>query len=122
MKYRNAKRNIYGTIDVEIEHPKYGWIPFTASPNDPEAHGRAIYAEVESKGNPEPYTGKPLQEVEAEREQARADAEMQRQKKEREVEDLKEELRVLKEAVTRHENDIEEVKMGRKDEIPTTRE
>lgn len=32
------------TVDLEINHPDYGWIPFTASPDDPEQHGRDIYA------------------------------------------------------------------------------
>lgn len=32
------------TIDLEIEHPDYGWIPFTASPEDVEQHGRDLYA------------------------------------------------------------------------------
>lgn len=31
-------------IDVELNHPEYGWIPFTASPDDEEQHGRDIYA------------------------------------------------------------------------------
>lgn len=31
-------------IDCEIEHSKYGWIPFTASPNDTEQHGRDIFS------------------------------------------------------------------------------
>lgn len=30
-------------IDCEINHPIYGWIPFTASPEDPEQHGRDIF-------------------------------------------------------------------------------
>lgn len=34
--------NAFGTIDLEINHPVYGIIPFTASPNDPA--GAAIYA------------------------------------------------------------------------------
>lgn len=34
--------NAFGTIDLEIDHPIYGSIPFTASPDDPE--GAAIYA------------------------------------------------------------------------------
>lgn len=34
------------TIDCEIEHPEYGWIPFTASPDDVEAYGRQLYAEA----------------------------------------------------------------------------
>lgn len=41
---KNPKYNPDGvTIDVEINHPKYGWIPFTASPMDPEEHGRVIH-------------------------------------------------------------------------------
>lgn len=31
-------------IDLEIEHPIFGWIPFTASPDDVEAHGRDLFA------------------------------------------------------------------------------
>lgn len=33
-------------INLEIEHPEYGWIPFTANPNDVEEHGRQLYAEA----------------------------------------------------------------------------
>lgn len=39
---RNPQYNQAGTIDLEIYHPVYAWIPFTASPDD-EA-GAAIYA------------------------------------------------------------------------------
>lgn len=66
MNYRNAKFNMHGTIDVEIEHPKYGWIPFTADPNDPVEYGRQIHAEV-VKGNVQPYTGRPKEEIMQER-------------------------------------------------------
>ena len=44
MKIRNATFNHFGTIDCEIEHPKHGWIPFTASPDDPEKFGKDIHA------------------------------------------------------------------------------
>lgn len=40
---RNPHRNDVGTIDCEIEHPKLGWVPFTANPEDSEQHGRDIY-------------------------------------------------------------------------------
>ena len=43
MNYRNAAYNAIGTIDCEIEHPNFGWIPFTADPNDVEPHGREIF-------------------------------------------------------------------------------
>ena len=34
MNYRNAKHIANGLIDCEIEHPVYGWIPFTCDPSD----------------------------------------------------------------------------------------
>lgn len=34
MNYRNAKYTENGLIDCEIEHPIYGWIPFTCDPDD----------------------------------------------------------------------------------------
>jgi hypothetical protein len=34
MEYKNAKRIKNGLIDCEINHPDYGWIPFTCDPND----------------------------------------------------------------------------------------
>jgi hypothetical protein len=37
-------RTSQGAIDCEINHPHYGWVPFTASPDDVEEHGRALYA------------------------------------------------------------------------------
>jgi len=44
MQIRNLKYNTFGTVDMEIEHPTYGWIPFTASPDDTEKYGRELYA------------------------------------------------------------------------------
>lgn len=46
MQIKNFSFNSSGTIDCEIEHPVYGWIPFTASPEDSEEHGRQIYQEA----------------------------------------------------------------------------
>lgn len=46
MEYRNPRYNRWGTIDVEINHPALGWIPFTASPDDPEQYGRDIYEQL----------------------------------------------------------------------------
>ena len=45
MEMRNLKYNHIGTIDVEINHLVYGWIPCTLSPNDPptaEKHAEAL--------------------------------------------------------------------------------
>ncbi len=44
MNIRNPVYTTGGRVDVEYEHPKYGWIPFTASPDDSEELGREIYA------------------------------------------------------------------------------
>lgn len=50
--YKNPTHNASGTIDVEIERPSLGWIPFTASPDDVEEHGRALYALVKDEAAP----------------------------------------------------------------------
>lgn len=42
-KWANAEHTL---IDLEIDHPEYGWIPFTADPNDVEEYGRQLYAEA----------------------------------------------------------------------------
>ena len=43
---RNVKELPDGRFDCEIEHPQFGWIPFTADPKDPEPHGRAIWQAI----------------------------------------------------------------------------
>jgi hypothetical protein len=45
-------------IDCEIEHEVYGWIPFTASPDDVEAYGRELFTEL-SAGEVAPYVAPP---------------------------------------------------------------
>lgn len=54
---KNPKYNANGSIDVEVNHPVYGWIPFTASPTDTESHGLLIYqaAVSGSFGDVAPY-------------------------------------------------------------------
>ena len=49
---RNARYLEDGRIDCEILHPTFGWIPFTADPNDVEAHGRAIFAALKDTAAP----------------------------------------------------------------------
>lgn len=44
MLTRNPKYNSSGTVDMEIQHATYGWIPFTASPDDSEQLGRELHA------------------------------------------------------------------------------
>lgn len=52
IEYQNPVLNEDGTIDCEINHTKLGWIPFTASPDDPEESGREIFKRIsESEDN-----------------------------------------------------------------------
>lgn len=37
-----------GDVDMLIEHPEFGVIPFTASPNDPEDYGRGMFARAKA--------------------------------------------------------------------------
>jgi hypothetical protein len=48
MKIKNPKYNQNGTIDIEMQHPVFSWVTFTASPDDVEEHGRLIFAEAQS--------------------------------------------------------------------------
>ena len=59
MNVRNPVFTFDGRIDCEIEHPTYGWIPFTADPNDVEEHGRLIHAEALAMG-PAEYVAPPV--------------------------------------------------------------
>ena len=62
MNARNPKQNAVGSIDLEIDHPVYGWIPFTASPDD--AEGAEIYGQAEAGlfGPVAPYVEPPTPE------------------------------------------------------------
>lgn len=55
---RNPSYNAAGTIDCEIDHPVYGWIPYTADPNDAEPLGALIHAAALEMG-PAPYVAPP---------------------------------------------------------------
>lgn len=46
VSFRNVVPLGDGRFDCEIEHPSFGWIPFTADPNDVEPHGREICAAI----------------------------------------------------------------------------
>lgn len=60
MDIRNPVFTSDGRIDCEIDHPVYGWIPFTADLNDVEQHGRDIYAAALEMG-PAKYVAPPAQ-------------------------------------------------------------
>lgn len=57
MNYRNAKRLANGWIDCEIEHDKFGWIPFTCDPNDTGAlfDTAALHAAMDADPETAPY-------------------------------------------------------------------
>jgi hypothetical protein len=50
MQVRNITAIDGGRYDCEVEHPRFGWIPYTADANDPEPLGRALHAEIEAVG------------------------------------------------------------------------
>lgn len=52
MEYRNPVYNAFGTIDCEVNHPRLGWVPFTASPDDVVEIGQTIFAEASSSAAP----------------------------------------------------------------------
>lgn len=54
MEYRNAKHISDARIDCEINHPTYGWIPFTCDPTDTGAEFDV--AELYSQMNADPAT------------------------------------------------------------------
>ena len=47
--FRNPKWTAKDTIEVEVEHDEYGWIPFNASPDDDVAHGRELFETLSIK-------------------------------------------------------------------------
>jgi hypothetical protein len=52
IEFRNAAFISNGCIDMEINDPVYGWIPFTATSNDVEAHGRDLFAAAQESATP----------------------------------------------------------------------
>jgi hypothetical protein len=77
MNYRNPVFTANNAIDCEIDHPTYGWIPFTCDPNDKGAafDTAALYAEM--RPHAAPYTPSPQptpEEIHAEVRAARAAA------------------------------------------------
>jgi len=59
MNYRNPTYNSSGFVDCEIDHPVYGWIPFTASPEDVEQSGKLLFSEIIASGNIKKYLPPP---------------------------------------------------------------
>jgi hypothetical protein len=55
MQIRNPVFTADGRIDVEVDFPSWGWLMFTADPNDIAPHGREIFKAAWKMG-PAPYT------------------------------------------------------------------
>lgn len=74
MNYRSAKILIDGRIDCEIEHPAYGWIPFTADPADTGAQFdvASLHAQMLADPDTAPYAPPTAEEIAAAQEAARA--------------------------------------------------
>lgn len=67
MDYRNAQRLENGWIDCEIDHPKYGWIPFTCDPHDSGAEFDAAKLWMQMNSDPAtlPYVPPSQAEIDA---------------------------------------------------------
>jgi hypothetical protein len=55
---RYATYNGRGTIDLQYNHPEFGWIPFTAGSDDPEPLGVQLY-DLAIQGTIAPYAAPP---------------------------------------------------------------
>ena len=73
MNIRNAVRRSADVIDCEIDHPVYGWIPFTAVATDVEQSGRDIFAAIEAgdAGTIADYVPPPASDADVNAERAR---------------------------------------------------
>jgi len=61
MEYRNPQKTAGVAIDCEINHPVYGWIPFTADPSDTGAafDVASLYAALAADPNTLEYVAPP---------------------------------------------------------------
>ncbi|WP_457660170.1 MULTISPECIES: hypothetical protein [Sinorhizobium] len=66
MEFRNPfySRPDNSAINMEVNHPSFGWIPFTARETDIEEHCRQLFAEANA-GTVAPYTPPTQEEVRA---------------------------------------------------------
>ena len=69
MNYRNARYiNDNGWIDCEIEHPDYGWIPYTLDPTDTDmtVNNDDLLAAMTANGDVAAYVPPTQEELDAE--------------------------------------------------------
>lgn len=74
MEFRNPVYNEYGGIDVEVNHPRFGWIPYTANSTDTRPAGRALHDAIVEAGNIAPFPGVPTEEASRRQRQAQRKA------------------------------------------------
>tara|TARA_R110000803_G_C11844001_1_gene304964 strand:- start:6 stop:404 length:399 start_codon:yes stop_codon:yes gene_type:complete len=57
MNYRNAQYISDTVIDCEINHPTYGWIPYTLNPSDTDmtVNNTDLLSNMSAKGDVAPY-------------------------------------------------------------------
>lgn len=68
MNYRNARYiNNNGWIDCEIEHPQFGWIPYTLDPADTDMtiNNDELLADMAEKGDVAAYVPPTQEELDA---------------------------------------------------------
>lgn len=65
MNYRNPKFVAENTIDCELDHPEYGWIPFTCDPDDTGAMFDVKELFNRMKDEAEPFVPPTPEEIEA---------------------------------------------------------
>jgi len=74
MNYRNPVFAASGAIDCEIEHPVYGWIPFTCDPNDTGAEFDTATLFEEMKPHAAPFVPEPVAPPTREEQEAKRQA------------------------------------------------
>lgn len=57
MDFRNAEYLSDGRIKAEVDHPRFGWIPHTASPDDPATS--ELFATMDASGAVAAYVAPP---------------------------------------------------------------
>lgn len=69
MDYKNAQRLENGWIDCEIDHPVYGWIPFTCDPHDRGAEFDVadLHARMDADPQTAPYVPPTQAEIAAQK-------------------------------------------------------
>lgn len=65
MEFRNPSHNSFGGIDCEINHTKYGWIPFTCHPEDKGAEFDTAALFEKMKPFAASYVGPTQEEIKA---------------------------------------------------------